>query len=466
MIVVSVEFLHRTFRGDPDGTAITGNQLRGEWPPSPARLFSAFVAADGTRDISRVTSGKELEWMESLPPPVIYAQSHPSHQGLHPRFVVEHSGRAVKNTHQEYVARKGTQYREGVKIALSDPKVVYSWTDSAQNENTMRALARRAARIGYLGTSDSPVRIRVSDHLPNRLPSGKWTPDPNGNTRIGVPRKGDLETLDRLFDAWTDHGSSISRAQFSTLNHRTRYRSSGKQENISRGGVLIWLRVLPALSGRRISDLTMLFKKAVLSCYQRVHGEPPNVLHGHGYARTGYEIARYLALPDVGSQYSRGRIHGLALWLPPDIDQVRSMRIRDAVLSIDRLVGTEINVTVEENEVRTKKLWSTNPQRWQGPAKTWITAFPVIHERYGAATLEEAKRWCRNAGLAEPCAFFSSRTPLVPGAVDLSPTEVNRSSRDAKPYSHAVFQFKEPISGPIVVGAGRQRGFGLCVPIT
>ena len=45
MLAVSVEFLHGTFRGDPDGTANTGRLTLGEWPPAPFRLFAALVAA-------------------------------------------------------------------------------------------------------------------------------------------------------------------------------------------------------------------------------------------------------------------------------------------------------------------------------------------------------------------------------------------------------------------------------------
>ena len=78
--------------------------------------------------------------------------------------------------------------------------------------------------------------------------------------------------------------------------------------------------------------------------------------------------------------------------------------------------------------------------------------------------LPEATRWCRHAGLPDPIAFRSCRTPLVPGAVDPAPVEVNRPGHPALPYSHAEFRFAEHVTGPVVVGAGRQRGFGLCVP--
>ena len=96
---------------------------------------------------------------------------------------------------------------------------------------------------------------------------------------------------------------------------------------------------------------------------------------------------------------------------------------------------------------------------------TWITAFPVVHERRGVPGLAEVCRWCRHAGLPDPIAFRSLRAPLIPGAVDLAPAEVNRPGRPALPYSHVAFRFAEPVEGPVVVGAGRQRGLGLCVPV-
>ena len=51
------------------------------------------------------------------------------------------------------------------------------------------------------------------------------------------------------------------------------------------------------------------------------------------------------------------------------------------------------------------------------------------------------------------------------GAADLAPVEVNRPGRPGLPYSHVDLQFAEPITGPVVIGGGRQRGFGLCVPM-
>ena len=153
MLAISVELLHGTFRGDPDGTANTGGLTRGEWPPSPARLFAALVAADGTRDRCRVTDGAELAWFERLPPPIIHAHARPCHELLHGRFVAQHASNFVRNNktkelhvHQEYVGRIGVPNRDGVRVAPRDPRVVYAWSVESPPQEIVYALQLRAAR--------------------------------------------------------------------------------------------------------------------------------------------------------------------------------------------------------------------------------------------------------------------------------------------------------------------------------
>lgn len=463
MLVVSVEFLHGTFRGDPDGVAITGRQTHGEWPPSPSRLLAAMVAADGTGQRCRVTEGRELEWFERLPPPVIHAHAQPFHQRLEPRYVAEHKGSASKSTHQEYVGRTGVLVRPGVRVTPRHPCVVYSWNESP-SDTMLDALRLRAARIGYLGAADSPVRVRVMASMPETvIPQDAFVPDPKGNVMICVPASGDVHVLDRMYEAWCERGADVSRAQFPGLRHEVPYRNSLIASPVDRGTVVAWLRFGAAVSGRRIATVTALFKAAVLSHYQKMHGEPPAVLHGHGFDVKGYEIARFLALPDVGFPQSRGRIHGLALWMPPNSDAAVSRRTRDAAFAIGKLTGRGVDASVAPRQQEDRSV-AARPDRWSRPARRWVSAFPVIHERRCVLDLAEVSRWCRHAGLPAPVAFREARGPLIPGAVDLAPVEVNRLGRPWRPYSHIEFRFSTAVPGPVVVGAGRQRGFGLCAP--
>lgn len=465
MLAISVELLHGTFRGDPDGTANTGERTRGEWPPAPSRLFAALVAADGTRQNCRLTDGAELAWFEQLPPPEIHAHARPWHQSVQPRYVVRHEGSASKKTHQEYVGRTPVLVRPGVRVAPRDACIVYSWKDAAPAMIVVDALKRRAARVGYLGTSDSPVRVRVSTELPQAVCSAdSFVPDDSGDAVIDVPGPGDIQLLDRMYDAWREHGASVSRLQFPALGRTTQYRSPASNQPHNLGAVTAWLRLPAAVSGRRVSALATLFKEAVLSHYQHIYGEPPPVLHGHGFSTPGYELARYLALPDVGYRWSRGRIHGLALWLPPGSDEPLRQMSRDAAFAIRRLTGRGIDVSVVPRDDEARPV-AASPSRWIRRSQRWVTAVPAIHERRRALDLAEAARWCRHAGLPEPIHVRSVRTPLASGALDLAPVEVNRPNRPALPYSHVELQFAEPIAGPVVIGSGRQRGFGLCIPV-
>ncbi len=473
MFAISVDLLHGTFRGDGSGASSTGLLTQGEWPPSPSRLFAALVAADGTGTRCRVTDGAELTWFERLPPPVIHADPDPQHQELLPRFVVKHSRRFFRHqrtgettAYQEYVGRKSAEVRPGVRVAPRVPRITYIWEAQTPAAPIVDALRLRAARVGYFGTSDSPARLRVLTRPPG-LDGGTaaFTPDPDGDLAIAVPAEGDLSILDAMYDAWVDRGASVARSQYPALRHEESYRSPRLSFSTTpdRGGVVAWLRLRTPVSGRRVSDVTALFKKATLSRYQGLFGEPLPVLHGHGFAERGYDIARFLALPDAGFPRSRGRIFGLALWLPPEQESIERRRCRDAALAVRRLTGGGVDVRVSPHD-GTERPLAANPSRWTRSSRGWVTVFPAIHERRGPVTLAELSRWCRHAGLPAPLAFRSTRGPLVRGAVDLAPVEVNRPGRPRLPYSHVELWFKEPIRGPVVIGSGRQRGFGLCVP--
>lgn len=478
MFSISVELLFGTYRGDPDGTVNTGRQVLGEWPPAPSRLLSALVAADGTGNACHVTSithGRELCWFESLPAPRIHAAARANHNALYTRYVVKHasgqgigtSGRA-KWAQKEYVARAAVPVRPGVRVSVRDPRVVYCWDVEPPPVAILASLRRRAARVGYLGAADSPVRLRVGEEAPAPLPAA-WEPDESGDVVLGVSRAGDVGVLDRMHDQWRRRGASVARLQFPALHRQARYRSPGGSlsgvtaQAAKAGGVVAWLRLAEPVSGRRIGAVTGLFKAATLRLHQELHGDVPQAMHGHGFASPGYEIARFLALPDVGRGKATGRIGGLALWMPAADEEVHR-KARRAAFGLRRLVGRGLDVGVVACEGG-EGLGAVGAQAWMGPSRRWATAVPAIHERRRRLDIDELGRWCEHAGLPRPVAFRESRRPFVAAGLDLAPVEVNRRGRPALPYSHVELCFADPVDGPVVLGSGRQRGFGLCIPL-
>lgn len=475
MLVITVEFLHGTYRADPDGTAHTGFLDRGEWPPAPSRLFAALVAADGTGGRCRVTDGSELSFLESLPPPTIRADDSSTvmHNVLEPRFIVEgdatfnvNKERRISST-QEYVGRKASEVRPGVRVCPRHPVVSFAWDIDEIPDAVRRGLELRAARVGYLGCADSPVQVTVAGvAAPDETPA--YTPDPTGDLALGVPQPGLLDALDRHYAQWLQLGPSLRRGQSPGLRRLVTYRRPAVARTASRepASELLWFALGSSVSGRRVLSVTETFRRTVLDRYDRICGDVPAVLHGHDLGEPGYDSARFLALADVGHRHATGQIHGVAIWLPAGTSTDIVDNCRSAMASATGFVGPGFASTISPWAGAERPL-AANPTRWSQSALRWATVFPALHERrVKRVDVAVVGDWCKHAGLPRPVAVREGRSPFVAGAVDLAPSEVNRVDRPHRRYSHIEMIFERPVNGPVVIGAGRQFGFGLCVPVT
>lgn len=469
MLAIKVELLHGTIRaGSPDDTALAGGAAAGEWPPSPARLFSALVAADGTRSRCAVTDGNELAWLEALGPPTIYASS-PSNvlqAQLKERFVVVPE--TAEGSTQDYPGRRALPVRPGVRQAPKDEVVTYVWASAGPATELLNALRKRAARIGYLGCADSPVRVSVVEDLNGQIPDA-WIPDSESTFTLPIPYAGFMAELDVAFDQWTD-GQPVRRSWIRTV--RSGYMPPGLlPPMVETVPHVIWLRFDRSISGRKLVAVTATLRNAVLDHVQRLLGrekEIPPVLHGHRSNGEQGPQARFLALPHVGYGRADGRLLGAAVWLPAATDPAIIQIVRTAIakLSAQRLTKLgwfEIGVSQYADE---RSPWASNPRRWNRPARRWISATPVIHERWtkGVPDLDEVSRWCEHANLPHPISVCFQRQPFLRGALDLHPSLVFREGKDRRPYSHVQIQFETAVRGPVVLGRGRQFGLGLMAP--
>src|SRR5690606_12362179 len=301
MLTIEVELLHGTIRaGESNDLAMTGADSRGEWPPSPARLVAALVAGDGTRDRCRVTDGTELRVLERAAPPIIHADptDDVARSRLRERFVVVND--KAKSAVQEYPGRTNGVERPGTRLSPGRPRLAYVWPDVEVGEDATAALRSRAARVGYLGCADSPVRLRVHDGPPSSAPATTWRPDPSGEATLPVPFDGYVEVLDAAYDMFTA-GTSARRSWFRSEHARYASPTPTSVASPSREGTMVALRFERPVSGRRVLTVTETLREAVLDLYQRLvaaEGEElPAVLHGHA-TPVGSQHAHFLALPD------------------------------------------------------------------------------------------------------------------------------------------------------------------------
>ncbi len=462
MLVFEVELLHGTYRADPDGSASTGQQTSGEWPPAPSRLLAALIAADGTGGQDSRTTGAELERLAAACPPEIYADPGPHHQPLEERYVAGQE--RAKSQQQEYVARTGVLVRPGVRVVPRNPVVRFVY-DIEIGDDELAALGYRAARVGYLGCADSPVNVtvaRLADHSETGSEDMAWLPDPDGQEIVNVHAGGDVARWAAAFEAWSKHGAT--RSQTRRYQPRAHYRHPLDTPADTRlGRVPVWLRFQRPVPGRRAAVVAHGLKQAALARYQEDHGDPASWLHGHvNEGESEYQLARFLALPNVGHPHSDGKIHGAAVWVPRGVDEIEARNLARTLSSIQSLSLVDgSTVTVD----RSRRSWTTNPRRWQGPARRWVTALPAVSDRHQRIDSAAVTRWCEQAGLPVPVRIRISRKPLLPGGVDLHPTETRRPGHaQTRPYVHVGLVFEEPVVGPVVIGSARSYGLGLCAP--
>jgi CRISPR-associated protein Csb2 len=468
MLAITVEFLHGTFRAtDHDDLTITANPKRhGEWPPAPARLFAALIAADGTRDRQRVTSGTgDLAALENAPPPTIVASygADVTSTLLHERFVVVDE-RAKAGAVQNYPGRQAQAVWPGAVTSMAWPMVVYEWEDVTLPPELLGQLAQRCARVGYLGCADSPVRVRLGP--PGAVPAtvGRWTPDRGGDVTLGVPGPGLIDRFDLAFDRFRAGG--VSRRSWVAAPLAAYRRPDSRSPAVGAEPSFVWLRFDRAINGRHVVLVAETLKRAVLVHLDRALGGPervPPIVHGHA---PGQEVVRWLPLPHAGYAHADGRIRGACIWLPPGADPWAVAEVADAASRIDRLVCPgvfDVGVTPFDG---TPRPHATHPDRWRRGARRLATVFPAVFERRlrRPLALDDIAMWCAHAGLPTPLGFRAAPVPMVPGASQLVPSQVFRRRDQHRPYTHLELWFDEPVRGPAAIGRCRQYGLGLLVP--
>ncbi len=487
MLAIDVELLFGTIRaGSPDDLAITGDGDPGEWPPSPARLLAALVAADGTGDRMRATTGAELALLERADPPLVVCdraladEEDPAagRTGLlrspqHERFVVVDAN-ARGSTVQEYPLRRAEAVRRAAVLAPRTPRITYVWPGLQPAPAEVEGLRARAARVGYFGCADSPVRVSV--HVshgdePVGAADGRavWRPDEDdGDAFIETPYRGIVDDLDRQFGAFTA-GQWVRRAWLPS--NRTPYRTPAPQAPAiaTPMPVVIWLNLPRSVAGRHVLRLTEALRAATIAHLQEVRGlgaDLPFEVTGHGASTAEWDQVQFLALPNVGYRYSDGRVHGLAVAIPDGAARALVEELRAAVSRILelRLAGGRV-VPIE------RQRWGQNaavrPGRWTRTSRRFASAFPVVQDRFTkrGPSLDDVARWCAQAHLPPPLDARLHPLPFAPGAVVLRPHEAVRSGRQRRPYTHLVVELRDRVRGPVAIGHLRSFGLGLLVPL-
>ena len=240
------------------------------------------------------------------------------------------------------------------------------------------------------------------------------------------------------------------------------------------------------IKGKRVSlPATLKLTAALRGLLMRACADqpPPEWFSGHrsdGRPSADPHIA-LIPLPFVGAEHADGRVMGLGLVLPADLDPLAAGHclepfLHDPATGLPRehpLFDGQWFECAIELETRERPPQNLQPATWTRKSCSWASVTPVVLNRHfdgkdkWARAADSVKDACQHIGLPRPREVLLHPVSLVESAPHARnyPQLTRKNAGGARSHSHAVIIFDEPVRGPVLVGAGRFRGYGLCRPM-
>lgn len=554
MLAIEVELLTGRYAATEHN-----DRSRAEWPPHPARFFSALVAALHDHDPVDARERAALEWLERQGAPALdvdlSVDSRSGRRQVRPVFVPvndvtlvgdpeaplraaqsalrsieegEDDGKpsAEGNRARKAVVTQQDRYERfmaaqrvadavpaasalrmaaallpdrRVRQERTFPVVVPSrcsftliWPDADAGDHH-EAIGRLCDRVTRLGHSSSLVRCRPTDVAP----APTLVPHGDGEHVLRVVGEGQLERLETEF---VRHRA----VELRVLPARPqRYGSPATRErqvpaSHFSGDWILFERIggdRPLAS--RGTDLAVSLRRALIESHG--HRDLPAALSGHadhGQPATTPHVA-FVSIPWVGHPHADGAVQGIAIILPRELGEAERQGLFRLLARFETKrgdpaddfsvelgtpsdVGRPLRVRLRRVGVSAKA--ALNPLRWSRLARRFVSATPIALDRHPGnlrsnvdrtahRAAAEAQRTiadaCERIGLPRPAHVQLSFSPILSGSQhvrDFAPWP-HQGGRTRRAKVHAEILFREPVTGPLLIGAGRYFGLGLCLPV-
>lgn len=461
-----------------------------DWPPQPDRVFSALVATWAYRGQHR-QDADALEWLEQLPAPHIFASNAEPRTGA-AVFVPPNDARSDKQKHAREVvpALRNRQARQHGFPAVRPhtPVVHLSWNGIDIDEETRTALDRLARDTSYIGHSASLTRCRF-------LTTDAALGHDGGKLPVRWIYSGRFAELRRAFDSAR---RPLPASRVAPVPEAKNLEATVFGER--------WL-LLEHIDGdmpdlRACAIVAKTLRDALLSGYRRLGHEHaiPEVVSGHAAEGTPTRMPHLavVPLPFVGFPYADGHVLGFAL-VPPRQSNILEddmfRRVLRALAPVDENLGRRcLTLRTREGTPRERAFSivlsptteasrrSLDPSLYMAPACTFATATPIALDRHlkeangdrrQAEISAQIAGACRNIGLSAPVEIVPDKHSAFEGAPSAYPSGNSPGwmrwrlppSAEHRQLTHAIIRFPGPVAGPVILGAGRFVGLGLCRPL-
>lgn len=543
-----------------------GEHGRVEWPPHPARVFMAMVAAHyqtGAEAVER----EALEWLEKQTAPEIHApDAEPCRVVTQFVPVNDKAGPAKSQMHSLPLTRHRID-RVFARASLASDTVMLHWPAAEPTQPVRKALVALCGKVTRVGHSSSLVQMWVADSIPDGLQC--WIEnEKRGSERFRVPREGTLkDVLDASFNGETvarycelkvreseadtlvaaaearhkaaqagvksaKETSTDKNAQ-KTLKQTTKvakeafdeakaarqsieqslaaefphgeprqdrpristYASYVKAEEITEAPPTMGSVFSPHLAVFTLERVDGLYRSLDLACTlaltdrwrealashaNDLSPDAQSLLTGHAPDKAPLQSAHvaFLPLGFVGHPHATGHLPGLALAFPEDMSaEVRRDVLRVAGRISELKLG-RLGVWKLTPSTMARPLETLRPATWTAHPKgevQWSTVTPIAYDHhpkakdkagYLAEVAAMISAGCERLGLPRPCTVIPTPVSAHLGAPPAHAfPRLRRKDGSERRHTHAILVFDEPVRGPILIGAGRYRGYGLCRPM-
>ncbi len=550
MFALGIEFI--------TGVAVmtdAASREKAEWPPHPARVFMALVAAhyetrplpeDGpAAESAWVVERAALEWLEGQSPPKmnwpeasprdvvkVYVPVNDPGVPQNPARVKASEMRSALGVMPEQRSRQERTFPALYVGGEGVHRHVYlHWHTAEPSAEILAALTGLARKVNRIGHSSSLAQVWVSEMeggcSPDYEPNAKATKTRRG-VQLRIPAPGFLTELDQCFNAGeiddfyelsaailTGTGAAKAQAQSAFIerfgivwsksaNAPVRLRPSpGRTAHYSRVDETqaanvstvfdSELLVLTKLEGPMLGLESTAALTAALRGYLLQKGEgKPEWFTGHsapGEPATGGHMALF-PLAFVGAEHADGHILGLALAFPRTIPAAeRAVCLRGRLFGSSgedlepELVMGKLGTWTLRREERSLPPLALRSATWCEPSSVWASVTPVVLDRHPKHDQQtERAQWHDEvaASIAQACERQALPKPEL---IDVDKTSWHRGAPRSRPgpggmpwlpgkegtahrqQVHVLIQFPCEVQGPLLLGAGRFRGYGLCKPL-
>jgi CRISPR-associated protein Csb2 len=215
-------------------------------------------------------------------------------------------------------------------------------------------------------------------------------------------------------------------------------------------------------------DVAQRLREAILSRSDGLPAPIQALLSGHDAAGSPllHPHLAILPLASVGRPGADGRLNGLAVAVPRTTSEDDQRLALQTVRKIRRLVLGRLGVwNVAPGWVEKPEAWTA----WPAGSSHWSTVTPIAYDAHPKAPGELAAmiaRACAHVGLPEPREVIATQVSAHAGTPPAHAfPRLRRKDGHERRHSHFIVTFDRPVVGPLLLGAGRYRGYGLLRPL-